>query len=208
MMRLAGWVTAAFLVMLALSPARAPAHCDGMDGPVVTAAREALNTGNVDLVLIWVQKADEAEITRAFDHTLAVRKLGQRAKELADMYFFETVVRVHRAGEGAPYGGLAPAGRDLGPVIPAADQAVADGAIDPLMSLLSGTMNAGVRGRFAAVTARKSFDPGDVEAGRRYIEAYVTFMHYVEGVYEAAVTPAHSHSAEREQHEHPADPNR
>jgi hypothetical protein len=32
-----------------------------MDSPVVKAARTALREGNVNLVTIWVQKADEAE---------------------------------------------------------------------------------------------------------------------------------------------------
>jgi hypothetical protein len=39
----------------------AVAHCDTPDGLVVAAARKALDTGNVNLVLIWVQKRDEAE---------------------------------------------------------------------------------------------------------------------------------------------------
>jgi hypothetical protein len=94
---------------------------------VVQAAQKALETGNVHLVLIWVQKPDEAEITEAFQKALAVRKLNAEAKELADRYFFETLVRIHRAGEGAPYTGLKPAGRDLGPAIPAADKASREG---------------------------------------------------------------------------------
>src|SRR5512136_371299 len=76
------------------------AHCDGMDGPVVTAAKKALETGDANPVLIWVQKKDEGEIRKAFQKTLAVRKLSPEAKELGDMYFFETLVRIHRAGEG------------------------------------------------------------------------------------------------------------
>ena len=113
-------------IAIALLP-RASAHCDGLDGPVVQAAQKALETGNVNLVLIWVQKPDEAEIKRAFDHAQAVRKLSAEARELADRYFFETLVRIHRAGEGAPFTGLKPAGRDLGPAIPAADNALRDG---------------------------------------------------------------------------------
>ena len=76
------------------------AHCDGLDGPVVKAARQALDTGNLNLVLIWVQKDDVAEIKNAFQKTLTVRKLSPAAKEMADSYFFETLVRVHRQGEG------------------------------------------------------------------------------------------------------------
>jgi hypothetical protein len=36
-----------------------------MDGPVVKAAQKALETGNVNLVLIWVRKNDEGEIRKA-----------------------------------------------------------------------------------------------------------------------------------------------
>jgi hypothetical protein len=51
------------VIALAIAPLpRVAAHCDGLDGPVVPAARKALETGDVNLVLIWVQKSDEAEI--------------------------------------------------------------------------------------------------------------------------------------------------
>jgi hypothetical protein len=114
--------TAVGTTLLYSAPAHAP--CDGMDGPVVKAAQEALAKNDGNLVLIRVQKNDEAEIRRAFDQTVIVRKLGPQARDLADVYFFETLVRIHRAGEGAPYTGLKPAGRDPGPAIPAADQAL------------------------------------------------------------------------------------
>lgn len=128
----------AFLVILGIVvTAPVSAHCDTMDGPVVKAAQEALETGNVNLVLIWVQEKDEAQIKEAFNNTIAVRKLSPEAKELADMYFFETLVRVHRAGEGAPYTGLKPAGLDLGPAIPAADEALKTGSPDKLVKLLT-----------------------------------------------------------------------
>ena len=119
-----------------LAPYTAHAHCDGLDGPVVKAAQNALAEGNVNLVLIWVPKDDEAEIKRAFEKTVAVRKLNPEARELIDLYFFETLVRIHRAAEGAAYTGLKPAGRDLGPAIPAADKALETGNVDPVVKLL------------------------------------------------------------------------
>jgi len=173
-------------------------HCDGLDGPVVTAARKALETLDVKGVLVWVQEKDEAEISRAFEKTLAVRKLGQEARELADMYFFETLVRIHRAGEGAPYTGLKPAGRDLGPAIPAADRAIAEGSADSLVRLLVEAIRLGLHERFHRVEAARDFAAGDVKAGREYVKAYVAFMHYVERIYEAADSLADGH--EHEEH--------
>ena len=89
-------------MLLILAPAsRIFSHCDGLDGPVVQAAEKAIANGDVSLVLIWVQKSDEAHIKKSFEETLAVRKLSPEARQLADMNFFETLVRLHRAGEGA-----------------------------------------------------------------------------------------------------------
>lgn len=189
-----------FLVILftvgLFQPKQAIAHCDGLDGPVVKAARNALDTGNVNLVLIWVQKKDEGEVKKAFQKTLGVRKLNPQAKELADMYFFETLVRIHRAGEGAPYTGLKPAGRDLGPGVPAADQALESSKVEPLLKLLTESMQTGIREQFKQVTAKKKFGKDDVIAGQEYVKGYVEFVHYVERIYEAAKKPAEGHYPE------------
>ena len=176
------------------SPLRISAHCDGMDGPVVSAAKKALEAGDVNLILIWVQKKDEAEIRKAFQKTLAVRKLNPEAKELADMYFFETLVRIHRAGEGEPYTGIKPAGRDLGPAIPAGDKALAEGKLEPLYKLLADKVHQGLHEKFEKVMKKKNFKKENADAGREYVEAYVIFIHYVEGLYETAIKGIHGHS--------------
>ncbi len=181
----------------------ARAHCDGMDGPVVKAAQKALEDKNVNLVFIWVQKEDEAEIEAAFQKTLAVRKLNPEARELADRYFFETLVRLHRAGEGAPYTGLKPAGRDLGPAIPASDMALESGSVEALQKLLSDSIREGVGEHFKEALARKNYQPDNIEAGRGYVRAYVEFIHFVERLYEAASGAAESHSEEHSETGHP-----
>jgi hypothetical protein len=186
---------AILLTVLLLTPSIF-AHCDGMDGPVVKAAQQALETGDAELILIWVQKKDESEVRQTFERTLAVRKLSPQARELADTYFFETVVRLHRAGEGAPYTGLKPAGRDLGPAIPSADRALEEGSIEPVIKLLTSTVDEGVRQHFTQALAKKRFNKEDIAAGQEYIRAYVTFIHYIEHLYEAAKYSAHGHYEE------------
>lgn len=188
-------ITFVFLFCL---PQTVSAHCDGLDGPVVKAAKKALETGNVTPVLIWVQKKDETAIKEAFQKTLEVRKLNLKAKDLADMYFFETLLRIHRTGEGAPYTGLKPVGRDLGPAIPAADKAMEDGNIEPVQKLLKETVQKGLHVQFGKAVAKKNFKKEDTEAGRKYIGAYVSYIHFVERLYEAAKKEAHDHYAEAE----------
>jgi len=187
--------------ILILGAAESPlwAHCDGLDGPVVMAAKNALATENIDHVLIWVRASDETEIKAAFEKTLAVRALNEQARELADRYFFETVVRIHRAGEGAPYTGLKPAGRDLGPAIPAADQAIAKGSIEPLIGMINDAVEDGLHKTFHAVKARKGFEPDNVTGGRDFVQSYVVFIHYVEKLYEAAAATKGGHMQEADE---------
>jgi hypothetical protein len=172
-------------------------HCDTLDGPLATLAKKALEEKNVKLVLPWVRPEDEAEIAHAFDHAQAVRELGAKARSLADRHFLETLVRIHRAGEGAPFTGLKPAGLDLGPAVPAADQALRTGSMEALAKLLVDAVGVGVRERFRTAAERRAFDPNDVAAGRRFVEAYVPFVHYVEKLWEAATGTAPSHHAAR-----------
>ena len=176
------------------------AHCDTLDGPVVTAGRCALEERNVNLALIWVQKADETEIVRGFEHALAVRKLGAEARQLADRFFLETLVRVHRAGEGAPFTGLKPAGGDLGPAVPAGDKAIETGDVEPLARLLASDLHRGLEVQFKAVLSRRKFRANDVPAGREYVRAYVSYIHYVEALHAAMNTAAHAHRAEPQAH--------
>jgi hypothetical protein len=172
----------------------ASAHCDTMDGPVVAAARAALEKGDITPVLKWVKPEHEKEVRTALARALAVRTRGPEAKELADMYFFETLVRVHRAGEGAPYMGLQPAGTPIEPAISLADKALATGNADSLVKSLTGHAEEGTRERFARAAAAKKHAEESVVAGREFVEAYVEFTHYVERMERDAVTSATAHA--------------
>jgi hypothetical protein len=181
------------LGLLAVTPVRALAHCDGLDGPVVRAAQRALETRNPAFALVWVQEKDEREIQTAFDQTLAVRELSPQAKELADRFFFETLVRLHRAGEGAAFTGLKPAGRDLGPAIPAADEAIRVGSVEPVRRLLMGVLEERLREQFGTAMSAKTFKSNDLPAGRAYVRAYVEFIHFVERLYDGTTQAPHGH---------------
>ncbi len=170
----------------------AQAHCDTLDGPVVSDARQALDTGNPNRMLAWVQPKDEARIRAAFEDARAVRQAGGAARELADNYFFETLVRVHRAGEGAPYTGLKPAGSVEKPIA-AADESIASGNVEGVAKMIFGGVREGLHGKFDAVAAHKDRNPEDVAAGRAFVAAYVDYIHYVERLYDAVQTEGAAH---------------
>jgi hypothetical protein len=135
---------------------------------------------------------------------MEVRALNEEARELAERYFFETLDRVHRAGEGGPYTGLKRAGRDLGPAIPAADRALTTGSVDELKELLQRLVRHELRQRFGAAAEGADYPPGNVEAGRAFAEVDVSFIHFVEAIYETAMGHSgHEGPAPRDQgHSH------
>lgn len=167
------------------------AHCDTLGGPVVQDAKTALQKGDVTPVLKWVKPEDEAQIRKAFQETLVVRAKGPEARDLADRYFFETLVRIHRAGEGAPYTGLKPADA-VEPIIAMSDKALDSGSVDSLLKAVTEHVAQGIRERFQHVLAAKKHANESVEAGREFVEAYVIYTHYVERLHADATTnPSH-----------------
>lgn len=174
----------------------ASAHCDTEEGPAVTDGRKALATGNINLALKWVDAEAEAELRPLFDKVRRVRQLGTEAAELADRFFLETLVRLHRAGEGVGFDGIKPTGTKLPPQVVAADLALEQVTIDPLRGLIPDDRWAELEHRFERALAKKDFDPDDLDAARDYIAAYVTFFKYAEGE-EHEHHPGHGH------HEHP-----
>jgi hypothetical protein len=174
-----------------------PPHCDSIDGPVVKAARRALEAGNVDLVLPYVHREGEQEIIKTFEDVLPLTKNGTAAKELAERHFFETVVRVHRAGEGAPYTGLKPAGLDVGPVIPAAERAIEGGSLAELEQLLTELVRDELRWRFERVARLKATAYESVDDAREYVEAMLGLQVWSHKLYLCARAGPH-----QEGHEH------
>jgi hypothetical protein len=181
-----------FAILGILIPAVIFGHCDTVFGPVVADAKLALESGEITPVLKWVKKEYEPELKESFQNVLAVRGLNPAAKELADRSFFETLVRLHRAGEGAPYTGLT--SEPLESVIEEADQSLDKGSISTLSKVLTTELQTELQHRFHTVLEKKKVADQSAEAGRQYVEAYVAFVHYVEAVHQAAgVEKKHSH---------------
>jgi hypothetical protein len=82
--------------------------------------------------------------------------------------------------------------------------------VTPLTNLLVDRLRSGLTDRFNAAIATRNFGSRDTGAGREYVGRYVTFIHYVEGMYEAATRRVEGHYPEgdagvheKESHTHP-----
>jgi hypothetical protein len=164
-------------------------------------AQKALAAGDVGPVLKWIHAPAEKEIRDTFQRALRVRALGDEARTLADQYFLETLVRVHRAGEGAPYEGLKESATTP-PEIVGADKALASGSIQPLSATLTGAIAQSLREKFESALRLRQHADRSPEDGREFVAAYVEYFHFVEAV--AALTGgtgnAHEHAGDHGAH--------
>ena len=152
-------ITASFFAMFAVVLAYvsvANAHCDTLDGPLIEDAIMALRNGDPTATLKWVTNEHETEVRDAFAETLSVRSKGDDVRGFADRYFFETLVRLHRGGEGEPYTGLKPHGAGH-PAVAAADDALISGSIESLSKDISAEVRKAIDERFASVREKKKY---------------------------------------------------
>jgi len=191
---------AALVVLITAWTART--HCDSEDGPIIPLIRSSLDSGDITPLLKWLRPDDEREITDLFAQVRALRGQSEEAREIADRLFIETFVRLHRAGEGAGFTGIKPAGTT--PLIFAElDEALESGSVEPLADKIAAEVRASIVARFDRALELSKHQDETVEAGREFVEAYITYMHFVEGLhgYLTAETSGH-HLSTEEAHGH------
>jgi len=168
---------------LILSTTRdAAAHCDTLDGPVIQDARKAIDAKDITPILKWVKPKDEKAVKTAFNKVLTGKSKNQEETEHT---FFATLVKIHRAGEGAPFTGLKPAG-SVEPAVAEADKALASGSADALVKLITDDVAAGIKKRYEHAAATYKHKDESIAQGREFVEAYVEYTHYVERLHQDA----------------------
>ncbi|MBI5267055.1 MAG: hypothetical protein HY851_07470 [candidate division Zixibacteria bacterium] len=177
------------------------AHCDTMAGPVIADAQKALAAKDVTPVLKWVKLEDEPVIKETFRKTLAARTGSKEAGEVADAHFFETLVRIHRAGEGEPFTGIKPA-TAVDPGLEMADQALEKGDADEVSTELSNGMAEKIHHLYTRALETQRHKDESVEAGRAFVKAYVAYIHFVERVHAMVAETGDAHGTEPEVHGH------
>jgi hypothetical protein len=187
----------AFTVLFFLTPRKAAAHCDTLDGPVIQDARKAIEGKDIIPILKWVKPKDEKAVRAAFNKVLSNKSKNH---EETEHKFFATLVKIHRAGEGASFTGLKPAGA-VEPAVAAADKALASGSVDALVKLVTDDVSAGIKTRYEHAATTYKHKDESVAQGREFVEAYVAYTHYVERLHQDATAKgAHGEHGKVEKH--------
>lgn len=172
----------AFFALALLFPLNGYSHCDSYDGPVIQDALKALEKNDVKLVYKWISEGQEAEITGLFNKTYKYKKKDQEIYQLLEKHFLETLVRLHREGEGAPYTGLKPAGSTK-QIIRLTDTALLEKDLPTLLNKLNTHIAKVIQEKYEKVAALYDVKDESPENGRAYVAAYVDYTHTVEAIH-------------------------
>mgnify|MGYP000880163655 CR=1 FL=1 len=174
------------------------AHCDRIDGPVVADGRRAIADGELAPALKWIGADHEGELREIFELTMTVRKDSGAAAELADRYFFENLVRLHRLDEGAPFTGLKPADAPTEPGTDETDHALEAGDPEALIAELQTELAGHLREKFEHTQHLRRTAEESAGQGRAYVHAYADLVHYVVGLKQMIGGGHASHAHEQE----------
>lgn len=176
---------AAFLLFMLTLFAGTPAsaHCDSYDGPVIKDATKALETNNANLVLKWITPEQEKEIIPLFNKTIQLKNGDKEVYAIVEKHFFETLVRLHRQTEGAPYTGLKPAGITK-QIIQMTDEAIEVGNVDDFLVKLNAHINKVIREKYQKVSELDKVKDNSTEQGRAFVKAYVSYTHTIEAMHD------------------------
>lgn len=169
------------------------AHCDSYDGPVIKDAEKALETNNINLVLKWVSEEQENEITPLFQKLCKLRNGDKEVYEIVKKHFFETLVRLHRETEGAPYTGLKPAGTTK-QIIQMTDKTIIENNVEDFLLKLNNHIDKVVREKYEKVSRLNMVKDDSVEKGREFVAAYVDYTHTVEAIHDIIEHNGGSHA--------------
>ncbi len=185
-----------YIVMsLTLISISAFAHCDSYDGPVILDAEKALENNDVNLVLKWVQPSQEKEIIDLFTKTYKRKSEDPVVYQVLKKYFFETVVRLHRETEGAPYTGLKPAGLTK-KIVQLGDQSIKTSDLNSLLEKLENHMDQVLQEKFSDVASLYQLKDTSLTNGRAYVHAYVDYIHTLEAIHDildSGIEVSHGH---------------
>lgn len=177
------------VMMLVVTPASA--HCDSYDGPVIKEALRALDTNNVELVYKWITPDQEKEISVLFNKTYSLKDGDKELYNIVERHFLETLVRLHRETEGAPFTGIKPVG-SMTPVVQMADNAIATNDVSTVTNAVVNHLADVIQERYTKVMELSKTKDNSVQQGREYVEAYVVYTHTLEAV-ENLLHGDHSH---------------
>jgi hypothetical protein len=150
--------------------------CNQHDGPVTRAAKRALETGNAQYILIWIQKESENTVKNLLERACCERTTRKDSHQRTTDWFFETVNRLHSAYYGPCNLDISTKSREEKEIILLVERACESGNVEELLTIIPDASAVEMRQCFEDVMKKRDYGGKNSAAGRVYISAVVDFI--------------------------------
>jgi len=154
-------------------------HCDRNDGPVTRAAKRALETGNAQHILIWIQEDSENTVKNLLEKACCERTTRNDAHNNTVDWYFGTVSRLHSAYHGTHNLNISTKTPEEKAIILLVERACESGNFEDLSPVIPDDCTGEMRQYFDDVMKMRNFDKKNSAAGRVYVSAVVNFITFV-----------------------------
>ena len=154
------------------------------DGPVTKAAKESLETGNANRILIWIPEESENTLKNLLERACCARSTRQDGRNRTAEWYFETVNRLHAASHGLNNLSISTKTPEEKAIILLVEGACESGNFEDIATRIPDTPAGEMRQRFEdLMKKRNSYCEENCVAGRMYVSAFVDFITFVNNLH-------------------------
>jgi hypothetical protein len=146
------------------------------NGPVMRAAKMALETGNADHILIWVPEESENTLKNLLEKTCCERTTQRKARNHSIEWYLQTINRLHSEYYRPHDLNISTKTPEERKTILLVERACETGNFDEIATVMQITSDEEIRQRFNDVLNKSNYDMDNIAAGRAYVSAFTDFI--------------------------------
>lgn len=154
-------------------------HHNQLNAQVIKAAKMALDSGNVNYILIWVPEESENKLKNLLEKTCCESSTRDNIQNRAVDWYFKTVNRLHYASGWTSCPGMKSESIDENPIVLKVERAIETGNINEIFGVIPDTPTGDVRRRFCDVMNKKNYNVNNIAAGRDYVSSFIDLIVYL-----------------------------
>jgi hypothetical protein len=149
------------------------------DGPVISAAKRALETGNAHYILIWIPEESENTVKNLLEKAYCERYTQKNAYNHIVDWYFETINHLHSVHYG-PYNlTISTKAPEEKTIIFLVERTCESGNFEEITTVIQDTPSGEMRQRFNDVMKKRNYGVENIAAGRVYVSAFTDFIAFV-----------------------------
>lgn len=152
---------------------------DSHNGPMMIAAKRALETGKAHHILIWIPEKSENTLKNLLEKVCCKRRIQADGHDRIVDWYFETISRFHSGYYGPHNLNISTKTPEEKSIIFLVESACESGNFEEITTVIRDTPTGEMRQRFDDVMKKRNYCEENIAAGRVYVSVFTYFIAFV-----------------------------